>query len=97
MYNSQIPETRHSIEPDTEKPIPSTVNGARQSGQRTIEGAVIMTIAPVPVVMAISYPTAAAVIVVAMSGVVATAKYVRGASSGGFIEQSESKNSDQVT
>ena len=98
MYNSQIPEIRYRIESDAEKPSHRTVKGTRQSGQGTIEGAVIMTIAPIAVIVAASYPAATAAIVVAMAGVVPTAKYVRGASSsGGVIEQSESKKSDQVT
>jgi len=98
MYNSQIPETRYRTESDTEKSSHRTVKGARYPGQRTIEGAVIMTIAPVAVVLAMSYPTAARVLVVAMASVAGTAKYVRGASSSGeFTELTESKKSDQVT
>lgn len=75
-HNRVVPEMQHRIKTNAETSRRDSNTGGSPTGQRTIEGAVIMTIALLAVIVAASYPTTVAVIVAAVVGVFATARYV---------------------
>lgn len=74
-HNRVVPEMQHRIKTNAEMAKQRSISG-NPTGQRTIEGAVIMTIAPIAVIVAASYPTTVAVIVAMAVGIFATAKYI---------------------
>lgn len=76
-HNRAIPEVRYRVESEDTRSGYTTAAPVGQSGQRTIEGAVMMTVAPFAVVVAASYPAAVAVIIAAAIGIFAAIKYVR--------------------
>ena len=76
-HNRAIPEVRYRVETEATWSDYTTAATVGQSGQRTVEGAVMMTVAPVAVVVAASYPAAVAVIIAAAIGIFAAIKYVR--------------------
>jgi len=76
-HNRAIPEVRYRLESENTRSDCTTAATVGHSGQRTIEGAVMMTVAPFTVVVAASYPVVVAVIIAANISVFAAIKYVR--------------------
>lgn len=79
MYNnSALPEARYRVESKDTRSDHTTVTPVGQSGQRTIEGAVMMAVALFAVVMAASYPVPVAVLIAAVIGISVVIRYVKG-------------------
>jgi len=77
-FNGALPEMRHKLGNDEASVSRASTVVPGQSGQRTIGGAVTMAVAPVALVVAASYPTAAAFVVAATVGTAVVARFASG-------------------
>lgn len=94
--NSPVSEVRHSFETESTRFTPTGAAGVDRAGQRTGVGAVVMTVAPIAVVVAASYPAIAAIVVAVAAAAFGAGKYAtRAAPPGDSDQQSRVRDSDK--